>query len=162
MRGTDAITIKLRSCVKSVNKFLKCPEEAFVSSLGCEMSIGSCVSSWWLCHATGVSFWKRCERVMERGHFQPIKTLFLLSSSHKDIIWLQKTWNATRLFVMLVYCLFYGQFCNKYLWLYFYLLLHVLYCSEVGRGGVRCSNESINLYKIISIFFFTNACKPLN
>ncbi len=35
----------------------------------------------------------------------------------------------------------------------------VLYCSEVGnvrfkgRGGVSCSNESKNVYKIIYIFY---------
>ncbi len=36
-------------------------------------------------------------------------------------------------------------------------LLRVLYCSEVGRfrvgGGVRRANESIHLYKIMSIFY---------
>ncbi len=58
---------------------------------------------------------------------------------------------------MFLYCLFMVSFCNKYLWLHLYLPVYVLYCSKVGRFrgrcGVRCSNESKHLYKIISIFY---------
>lgn len=33
---------------------------------------------------------------MEWDHFERLKPKVSLCSSHKDIVWLQKTWNATR------------------------------------------------------------------
>ncbi len=49
----------------------------------------------------------------ERDHFQRLKPYVLLSSSHKDIVWLQKTWKATRLVCNVLYCFFMASFCNK-------------------------------------------------
>ncbi len=100
-----------------------------------------CVS--WLnasCYGTGVSFWMRCERVNGAGSFSAIKILkpyVLVCSSHKDLVWLQKTSNATRLVCNVLYSSFMVSFCNKYLWLHLYLPVCVLYCSEVGRFRVR-------------------------
>ncbi len=47
---------------------------------------------------------------MERDHFQRLKPYVLLSSSHKDFVWLQKTWNATQLVCNAFILLVYGQF----------------------------------------------------
>ncbi len=47
---------------------------------------------------------------MEWDHFQRLKAYVLLSSSHKDIVWLQKTWNATGLVCNAFILLVYGQF----------------------------------------------------
>ncbi len=73
----------------------------------------------------------------ERDHFQRLKPCVLLSSSHKDFVWLQKTWNATRLVCNAFILLVYGQFFATNTCDCTYLcLLHVLYCSEVGRFRV--------------------------
>ncbi len=120
--------------------------------------IGSCVSRDRLRHATEYAFewWSDVSALMERDHFQRLKPCVLLFSSYKDFVCLQKTWNATRLVCNAFILLVYGQFfaintCDCT----YICLLRVLYCSEKGkfRGGVRCSSESTNLYKIISIFY---------
>ncbi len=62
-------------------------------------AIGSCVSHDQLCHATGweYAFEWDVSTLTEWDHFQRLKPYVLLSSSHKDFVWLQKTWNATQL-----------------------------------------------------------------
>ncbi len=47
---------------------------------------------------------------MERANFQQLKPCVLLSSSHKDFVWLQKTCNATRLVCNVFILLVYGQY----------------------------------------------------
>ncbi len=75
--------------------------------------------------------WMRCERVNGVGSFSVIKTLCF---THKEIVCLQKTWNATWLvcnaFILLLWSIFAinTRDCT------FICLLRVLYCSEVGLG----------------------------
>ncbi len=73
----------------------------------------------------------------ERDHFQRLKPCVLLSSSHKDFVWLQKTWNGTRL-VCNTACLW-SVFAINTCDCTYLCPFRVLYCSEVGRFrvGVR-------------------------
>ncbi len=60
-------------------------------------------------HATGREYVFEFDvsALTERDHFQRLKPCVLLSSSHKDIVWPQNTWNATQpvcnVFILLVY-----------------------------------------------------------
>ncbi len=102
--------------------------------------------------------------LMERDPFQQLKPYVLLSSSHKEIEWLQKTWNATRpSFLMLLFFLFMVSFCNKYRLTVLLFVCYMFYIQKwegLGRGGVRCSNECIHYIKLF--LYFTNILKPLN
>ncbi len=60
-----------------------------------------------------------------RDHFHWLKLCVLLSSSHKVIACVQKTWNTTRLVCNAFILLFWVSFSNKYLWLYLYLSVYV-------------------------------------
>ncbi len=119
-----------------------------------------------------LSFWKRCELVNAAlmDHFQWLNPYVLHSSSHKYIVWFQKTLNATKLvcnaFILLIYCQFVFAInscdCN------YICLLRVLHCSEVVRFRAGLSAPMYDciyvcMYGCIyNIYIFTNACKPWN
>ncbi len=79
-----------------------------------------------------------------------------IMSSHKDIVWFQKIWNAT------------GLVCNAFILLFLWsvfaintcdctyiCLLRVLYCSEVGRFRVGVGlGAPMKVYIYIKLFLF--------
>ncbi len=85
-----------------------------------------------------------CHNSKLRVHFQRLKPYVLLSSSHEDIVWFQKTWNATGLVCNAFILLFMLSFCNKYLWLFFYLpatcfILSLRVHPDAGPTSLQCS-----------------------
>ncbi len=91
----------------------------------------------------------------ERDHFQRLKPCVLLSSSHKDFVWIQKTWNATRLVCNVFYtaCLW-SVFAINTCDCTYLCLLRVLYCSEVGRFRVRVGLGASMKVKILYNYFY--------
>ncbi len=66
-----------------------------------------------VCLVTDCVMLRDVSALTERDHFQRLKPCVLLSSSHKDFVWLQKTWNATRLVCNAFILLVYGQFLQQ-------------------------------------------------
>ncbi len=101
MRGVDAIAVCKAHPVCAVCAQIKknAARRSLASALVVKCYWLLCVSHDRLCHATGREYlfeWD-VSALTERDHFQLLKPYVLLSSSQKDIAWLQKTWNATRL-----------------------------------------------------------------
>ncbi len=122
MREIDAIAVSVRRkahpvccslCANSKNTSRRSLTSALVVKCYWLLCVSWPIVS---CYGTGVSFWTRCERINRVRSFLAIKTLCLLSSSHKDIVWLQKTWNATQLvcnaFILLLLSVFAINTCD--------------------------------------------------
>ncbi len=109
--GCDfSIETKSLICERNRRQIKKMPSEEALHQPWLWNAIGSCVSRDRLRHATGQEYlfeWD-VNVLTERDHFQRLKPYVLLSSSHKDIVCLQKTWNATQLVCDTFILLFYG------------------------------------------------------
>ncbi len=111
MPSPSAVKLILCAAV-SVREFKKMLPEEAVRQPWLWNAIGFCVSRDWLHHATGQehAFEGDVSVLMQWDNFQWLKPYVLLSSSHKDFVWLQKTLNTTRLVCDAFIQIFNGQF----------------------------------------------------
>ncbi len=116
-----------KPCVlQFVSKWKRNRQKKPYVSLGCEMLLALvCLLVSWptaQCYDTGVSLWKRCERVNGVGEFSMIKTLcFTLFFASEDFVCFRRLGMQHNLFVMLLYRFLMVRFFNKCLWPYLHL-----------------------------------------